>query len=99
MKFPCRYFDLHPPFYELLRCDKNGAAFLYQGQGYTIAMLGFHQIKNALTALYAIEALRQRGWNIPVSSAVHGLAKARMLGRLERIRENPSALSKSLYSI
>jgi len=97
--FPYCYADLNPPFYKLLRCDKNGAAFLYQEQGYTISMLGSHQIKNALTALYAIEALRRRGWNIPVAAAVHGLAKARISGRLERIRENPLILLDGAHNI
>lgn len=99
IEFPYRYDDLHSPFYELLRCDKNGAAFLYQEQGYTLSMLGFHQIKNALTALYAIEALRRRGWNIPIAAAVHGLAKARIPGRLERMRENPLILLDGAHNI
>ncbi|MGI6181039.1 MAG: bifunctional folylpolyglutamate synthase/dihydrofolate synthase [Agathobaculum sp.] len=77
---------------KLLRCGIVGSAFVYEGQGYTLAMPGRHQIQNALTALRTIEALRLRGWEIPVSAAVCGLARARMPGRLERLRENPLVL-------
>lgn len=78
--------------YRLLRCGLDGSAFVYEGQGYTLAMPGRHQIQNAMTALRTVEALRVRGWDIPVSAAVHGLACARMPGRLERMRETPLVL-------
>jgi len=78
--------------YSLLRCDVEGSAFRYEGQGYFIPMPGFHQIKNALTALDVLAALRERGWDIPVFSAVKGLAQARMPGRLEKLRDNPLVL-------
>lgn len=76
----------------VLRCSLNGSAFVYNGQGYTIAMTGRHQIQNASTALRAIDALRLRGWNIPVEAAVRGLARARIAGRLERVVDTPLVL-------
>lgn len=81
-----------PIEYQLLRCDINGSAFVYEGQGYTLAMPGRHQLQNAMTALHAVQTLRERGWEIPVPAAVHGLASARMPGRLERLRETPLVL-------
>lgn len=81
-----------PIDYQLLRCDVTGSAFVYEGQGYALAMLGRHQLQNAMTALHTVAALRQRGWDIPVSAAVHGLASARLPGRLERVREAPLVL-------
>ncbi|MDO4269419.1 MAG: folylpolyglutamate synthase/dihydrofolate synthase family protein [Eubacteriales bacterium] len=81
-----------PIEYKLLRCDIGGTAFVYEGQGYTLAMPGRHQLQNAVTALHAVEALRERGWEIPVPAAVRGLARARMAGRLERLREAPLVL-------
>lgn len=78
--------------YRLLRCDIHGSAFVYGGQGYTLAMPGRHQLQNALTALHTVEALRARGWDIPTEAAVRGLACARMPGRLERLRETPLVL-------
>lgn len=78
--------------YRLLRCDLDGSAFVYEGQGYTIAMPGRHQLQNAVTTLRTVSALRERGWDIPVEAAVRGLARARMPGRLERLAEQPLVL-------
>ena len=78
--------------YRLLRCDLDGSAFVYEGQGYTIAMPGRHQLQNAMTTLRTVSALRERGWNIPVEAAVRGLARARMPGRLERLSDQPLVL-------
>ena len=64
----------------------------YEGQGYTIAMPGRHQLQNARTALRALNALRERGWNIPIEAAVRGLARARIAGRLERVVDQPLIL-------
>lgn len=76
----------------VLRCDIEGSAFVYDGQGYTIAMPGRHQIDNAVTALRALSALRERGWNVPIEAMVRGLARARMPGRLERLVDQPLVL-------
>lgn len=78
--------------YKLLRCDIGGSAFVYEGQGYTTALLGRHQLQNAATALRAVAALRERGWEIPVEAAVRGLARARIAGRLERVVDAPLVL-------
>ena len=76
----------------VLRCGLDGSAFLHGGQGYTLAMTGAHQLQNAMTALRTLDALRGRGWNIPVGAAVRGLARARMPGRLERVADQPLIL-------
>ena len=76
----------------VLRCDIGGSAFVYEAQGYTIAMPGRHQLQNARTALRALNALRERGWNIPTEAAVRGLARARIAGRLERVVDQPLIL-------
>ena len=76
----------------VLRCDIGGSAFVYEAQGYTIAMPGRHQLQNARTALRALNALRERGWNIPTEAAVRGLAQARIAGRLERVVDQPLIL-------
>ncbi|HIY39302.1 MAG TPA: bifunctional folylpolyglutamate synthase/dihydrofolate synthase [Candidatus Agathobaculum merdigallinarum] len=78
--------------YHLLRCGIDGSAFVYEGQGYTLAMPGRHQLQNAMTALRSLSALRERGWEIPTEAAVRGLARARMQGRLERLSEQPLIL-------
>lgn len=77
---------------QVLRCDISGSAFVCGGQGYTIAMPGRHQLQNAQTALRAVAALHERGWEIPLEAEVRGLARARMPGRLERMAEQPLVL-------
>ena len=77
---------------QLLRCGIDGSAFVCRGQGYTVAMPGRHQLQNAMTALRTVDALRLRGWEIPVEAAVRGLARARMQGRLERVVDQPLVL-------
>lgn len=76
----------------LLRCGIDGSAFVCRGQGYTVAMPGRHQLQNAMTALRTVDALRLRGWEIPVEAAGRGLARARMQGRLERVVDQPLVL-------
>lgn len=83
----------------MLRCDIGGSAFVYEGQGYTIAMPGQHQIQNAKTALRAVAALRDRGWSIPEECVMRGLARARMPGRLERLLDAPLVLLDGAHNV
>ncbi len=83
----------------LLRSDIEGSAFVYEGQGYTLSLPGKHQIRNALTVLGTVEALRSRGFDIPVSSVVKGLARARVPGRLEKKRESPLILLDGAHNV
>lgn len=82
----------YPVEMKVLRADIMGSAFLYEGQGYTLSMAGTHQIQNALTTLHIIKALTERGFEIGKYEIVHGLASARMAGRLERVKDMPLIL-------
>ncbi len=55
-------------------------------------MPGRHELQNARTALRALNALRERGWNIPTEAAVRSLARARIAGRLEHVVDQPLIL-------
>lgn len=57
-----------------------------------LALLGAYQPKNALTAITALEVLREKGWNIPDAALAEGLHKVRWPGRFERLRRNPDFL-------
>jgi len=55
-----------------------------------ITMLGEHQLQNAMTALTAIEVLRQEGQiKIDRDSLYRGLKKARQIARFEILRKDP----------
>lgn len=43
-------------------CNETGNRFRYNGKAYSTAMIGRHQIDNALTAIEACEVLRQNGF-------------------------------------
>ena len=57
--------------------------------GLRLGLSGPHQAMNAGLSLAAIEALRQRGFQIPVSAIRAGLRKAAWPGRFETISKKP----------
>ncbi len=57
-----------------------------------LPLLGGHQLKNAAVALTAIDALRQRGWHIPESAVVQGLATVTWPGRFQVVRRTPTVI-------
>lgn len=52
-------------------------------------LAGRFQIRNALTAAAAASLLAERGFRLDENAIVRGIADARWLGRLERLREQP----------
>ncbi len=61
-------------------------------KGLRLPLLGGHQLKNAAVALTAIDALRQRGWHIPESAVVQGLATVTWPGRFQVVRRTPTVI-------
>jgi dihydrofolate synthase/folylpolyglutamate synthase len=51
----------------------------------TLALRGEHQVENALVAVRLLEALRERGVDIPFDAIAHGLTHAEWPARLERV--------------
>lgn len=56
---------------------------------YQIALLGDYQVENAVTALTAINVLRQMGWHIGLQSIKTGLQNTKWEGRFEIISKEP----------
>ncbi|MBM6828868.1 bifunctional folylpolyglutamate synthase/dihydrofolate synthase [Anaerotignum lactatifermentans] len=61
-------------------------------------MLGLYQMRNAITAVTAAQALRKRGWKVPEDKIRTGLEKARWLGRLEVRKEHPLFLVDAAHN-
>ena len=61
----------------------DGQRFTWAGVTYDLALLGDHQIRNAAVALETVEALRQRGWDIPQTAVETGLRTVQWPARLE----------------
>lgn len=54
-----------------------------------LPLLGAHQLKNAATALTAIDVLRGRGWAIPEAAVRQGLSEVTWPGRFQVLRRDP----------
>ena len=68
----------------------EGQVFDYGARrGLRLPLLGGHQLKNAAVALTAIDALRQRGWDIPEDAVRNGLAAVTWPGRFQVVRRDP----------
>lgn len=68
----------------------EGQVFDYGARrGLRLPLLGGHQLKNAAVALTAIDALQQRGWDIPEDAVRNGLAAVTWPGRFQVVRRDP----------
>lgn len=67
----------------------KGQSFSVGTKDYRIRLLGEHQLQNVRTVLKTVEALRDRGWNIPEDAVETGLAEAKWPARLELLNEDP----------
>lgn len=54
-----------------------------------LPLIGRYQLKNACTAITALEALREKGWHITDEHIRRGLAAVRWPGRFEVLRREP----------
>lgn len=73
----------------LLRSTLDGQLFLWGGEEYRLALPGRHQMHNASAALETVEALRARGWEVPVRAVREGLANVEWPARFEIMRREP----------
>lgn len=77
---------------EVISSDIGGSVFRFGGQKLSIRLIGSHQIKNAVTALNIIEALRLRGMVIPYEAVRRGFAAVSFPARLEVMKREPVIL-------
>ena len=63
-----------------------------------VPLLGEHQAHNCGVALGIIDALRQSGYSVPEQGAIDGLAKVRVQGRMELIRELPRTIVDAAHN-
>ncbi len=68
----------------------EGQAFSYKNRGpFHISLLGRHQLYNAAVALETAEVLRHRGFSLPETAIVRGLAETRWPARFEILSREP----------
>ncbi len=63
-----------------------------------VPLLGEHQAHNCGVALGMVDALRQCGFRVPEQSAIDGLAKVHVQGRLELIRDHPRTVVDAAHN-
>ena len=61
-------------------------------EGLRVGLLGAHQVTNAAVAVAATSALTAFGYSIPAAALRHGLASARLPGRLEVVATAPTVV-------
>ncbi|MBQ7255742.1 MAG: bifunctional folylpolyglutamate synthase/dihydrofolate synthase [Oscillospiraceae bacterium] len=67
----------------------DGQEFSFSGKRYKTPLLGEHQLKNAAVALTAVDALCEKGWNIPQAAITRGMAQTVWPGRFQILRREP----------
>lgn len=67
----------------------EGTEFIYQGHQYRIALIGKHQIENALLAIETAKLLNKNGHPISDQAILEGIREARWKGRFEILRKEP----------
>ena len=72
-----------------IRDDLLGTEILYHDQPIYLPFTGTHQVKNALTALTALEVLRKLGYRISESNLKDGFSQAKIAARMELLCRNP----------
>lgn len=70
----------------------HGSELIYRGQNLFLPFVGDHQVKNAATALAAIEVLREKGVSIPDETLKTGFCGAVLPARMELLSEKPTVL-------
>ncbi len=81
-----------PPQAEQVHSDWNGVDFTWQGSTYHVSLIGLHQVQNACTVLQAVRALQARGWVLTEEHIKAGLWNAKIPGRMQILRQNPTVL-------
>lgn len=87
---------------QVLEKHVYGQAFSVTGPRGTLElrspMLGRHQAENAATAVGVADALRSRGHPISDRAVVEGMARARVLGRLEVMGQRPLVVADGAHN-
>ncbi len=77
---------------EIVFSDISGTEFIYKDMKLRIRLIGDHQVRNAVTALEAVFALKDRGLKISDAAIAEGFAKTGFPARLELLSEKPLIL-------
>ncbi len=77
------------------RMSSRGSPF--DGE-FWIPLLGRHQVENAVSAVAALDVLRERGFDLPAAAVREGLGEVEWLGRLEILSQEPLVVVDSAHN-
>ena len=84
---------------ERLGHDEYQQSFKREGEVFTLGILGEHQIKNAATAMEAVNVLRRKGFVISDDQLKSGLSAARWPGRFELLSHKPLYVADGAHNL
>lgn len=92
---------IHPDLSRLSikKCDISGSEFSYNGDDYTLPLIGRHQIYNALTALEAVKAINVPDINITVENLKVGIASTAFPARMEILSKKPLIILDGAHNV
>lgn len=76
----------------LVASPTDNKPFTYKKEQYKMAMLGFHQPMNAVTAIEACEYLRKHGFDIPNENIKKSIENTRVKARIQYINGKPPVI-------
>ncbi|TDT61078.1 bifunctional folylpolyglutamate synthase/dihydrofolate synthase [Fonticella tunisiensis] len=89
--------------YEIVKNSIDGIVFNVKGKStyknLHLSMLGEHQIRNSMTAIAAIEAMREMGYEISGGSIYNGLKNAIWPGRFEVVNKAPCIILDGAHNM
>lgn len=93
----CRRLDIWPKIpdlseVKLLSMTDKGSRIFWQDREWFIPLAGYHQVKNALTALAILRQLRHAGFDLPDEKMAEGLRQCSFPGRMQIVRREPTCL-------
>lgn len=74
---------------DVISSDIYGNKFIYRGIEIELALAGAYQLKNAMTAIDAVDILATQGIEIADENIVAGMASVKWKGRFEILNEKP----------
>ncbi|MDD7184337.1 MAG: bifunctional folylpolyglutamate synthase/dihydrofolate synthase [Oscillospiraceae bacterium] len=72
--------------------ESDGMPFIYKGEQFKTAMLGFHQPCNAVTAIEACRYLKKKGFFVPEYAIRKSIETTNVKARVQYIKGNPPVI-------
>lgn len=94
-----RLVQIQPNSVQILQCDETGNRFVWQNQTYTTALIGKHQVYNALLVLSMVQELRKKNLTIPDQAVPEGLSSTIFPARFEVLSKQPYVVVDGAHNL